>query len=173
MSSRVGSDCYTIWSAEMYFYFYSNFSFWQEIYFLYNNLNPVIDTLGMKLHPVILGFFLFVEIVCYISLYHYLYNHDKSMANQQIISQDVYKSRTRVHFISLYAQVLGFFTEIVYFLIAAIVKFVGQKLSIRNILDYSNSLKMVEYFVTSTINIFATPDLRKALLSIFKRDWPF
>ena len=173
MSSRVGSDCYTIWSAEMYFYFYSNFSFWQEVYFLYNNLNPVIDTLGMKLHPVVLGIFLILELSCYISLYHYLYNHDRSMANQHIISQDVYKSRTRVHFISLYAQVLGFFTEIVYFLIAAIVKFVGHKLSIRNILDYSNSLKMVEYFVTSTINIFATPDLRKALLSIFKRDWPF
>ena len=130
-------------------------------------------TIGMKVVPVVGIAFRVTEVLLYASIYIKIANHNKTMMSSLVISQDVYKSRTRVHFISLYAQVLGFFTEIVYFLIAAIVKFVGHKLSIRNILDYSNSLKMVEYFVTSTINIFATPDLRKALLSIFKRDWSF
>ena len=130
----------------------------------------MLDTLGMKVHPFILGFCQILELVCYLSIYLYLYKHDKTMVNQKIISQDVYKSRTRVNFISLYAQVLGFMTEIIYFLIAAIVKVVGRKLFAPNILDYINSLRMVEYWATSTIYVLATADLRKQLLSIFKRD---
>ena len=126
----------------------------------------------MKIYPSILLMLQFLELLCYINLYIFIRNHNQTLATEKIISQDNFRSRSRVQSISLYAQFLGFVIEIIYNILHFLIKILGRKLFLPDIIDFSNYFKLTEFGLVTTIDILATPDLRnEMLLLIRKRQW--
>ena len=141
----------------------------QVVYLQYNGLDPVTNTLGMKIYPIILLLLQLMELSCYINLYNYIRSHDQRLVNDKVISHDKYQSRSRLHSISIVAQFLGFIVEIIYNILHFLIKLLGQKLFLPDIVDYSNIFKMTEFGVVTTIDILATPEMRKKLFSMVGR----
>jgi hypothetical protein len=66
--------------------------------------------------------------------------------------------------------VCGFVVELLYLVIQFIVKLIGKRFYNTNILELLNGLKTTEFAIISTVEVLATPAMRKALLGWFKRN---
>ena len=123
----------------------------------------------MKIYPSILLMLQFLELLCYINLYIFIRNHNQTLATEKIISQDNFRSRSRVQSISLYAQFLGFVIEIIYNILHFLIKILGRKLFLPDIIDFSNYFKLTEFGLVTTIDILATPNLRNEMLLLIRK----
>jgi hypothetical protein len=114
--------------------------------------------------------FQLAEVTCYLALHQFILKHNNEMVKSKIISGEIYKSRKQIHIISLTGQIYGFIVEVVYLVFVLIVRLIGVKFLNVNILDAANALKMTEFGVIATVQVFMSPELRQKFLSVFKRN---
>ena len=136
---------------------------------LYNQKEPKTTTTFSKMYLLILFCFQIIELALYLILFQYISQHNKEMAQANIISNDLLNSRKRLNFFSLSAQMLGFLTEAVYFIISLITRVIERRYMIPNIREYTNVGVFVLFSTNSTVLILASSDLRKKLFALFKR----
>lgn len=136
---------------------------------LYSGREAKATTMFSQLYLFILVGFQFLELVCYLILYRYISKHNQEMADNNIISTDLLSSRRRINVLSLYAQICGFVTEVVYFIILLITKVLGRSHLIPNTREYSNVAVIVLFGTNSTVIILASSELRKKFFELFKR----
>lgn len=135
----------------------------------YNLKGPVpSETIWMKLYPLILILFQLMEMTCYTVLFRYLAKHHKEMVDNQIISNDHYRAKKRIHLFSLYAHIAGFVVEVIYLVAVLCLRIVGKKFSPKHSIDVVNLFRMTEFGVTSTVQILVSSDLRQKLLSFLR-----
>jgi len=128
------------------------------------------ETTEMKLFPIILILFQLSEMTCYILLFKHLAKHHKEMVDNNVISNDHYRARKRMHLFSLYAHLAGFAVEVAYLFAVMCLKIIGKKLFPKHSIDIVNIFRMTEYGATSTVQILVSSDLRQKFFAIFKKE---
>ena len=113
--------------------------------------------------------FQMMELVCYLILFRYITDHNMEMHRNNVISDDLLKSRRRINIFSLNAQVVGFAIEATFFVLNLSLKAIGRKYFPPNTQEYSNIALVLLFCVNSTVPILASSELRKKFLAMFSR----
>jgi len=92
------------------------------------------------------------------------------MVDNNVISNDHYRAKKRIHLFSLYAHIAGFTVEVIYLIALFLLRIIGKKLSPKHSIDIVNLFRMTEFGVTSTVQILVSSDLRQKLFSIVNMD---
>lgn len=140
------------------------------MYLLYHKQEGRYDTFLMKLNMNSMFLFRIGEIVFYIILYRILLKHNNEMQQNNIISQDLNRARRKVNLLSVYAHILGFVAENLYYVIALLWRMIGQtdtqsERSRENVAV----LLIVQFAIVSTVPILASSELRPKFLALFKQ----
>jgi hypothetical protein len=101
--------------------------FFQEVYFEYNKRETVSQTLSMKVAPLLWFSLQILEFLCYATLHSYVSNHHKMMLSSDLISSDIYRSRKRIHLLSMAAQLYGFLVKVVYISFVILYRILGKR----------------------------------------------
>ena len=141
----------------------------QEVFFNYNGLNPIQDTMIQKMYPMVLASFQIIELTSYMAIHRYVQGHHRTMLNNQIISRDLYQTRKHKHLFSFYAQIGGFVVEVIYLMALTLVKVLGRKLFSKHSVELLNYLRATEFGVTATVQVFMSPDLRQRLIDLLQK----
>lgn len=136
----------------------------------YNKQDVGYDTFLVKINRNFMFLFRILEIVCYLILYRVLFKHDNEMAQNNIISQDLNRARKRVNLLSVYAHILGFVFENLYYVLAILWRIIGQAdTRTERSREITGVILIVQFAFVSTVPIFASPELRTKFLDLFKR----
>ena len=145
------------------------FGYFQEIFQLYNRREVKATTNITKLFLFILIGFQFFELMCYLILFQYLSQHNREMADNNIISADLHKSRKSINIFSLKAQVCGFITEAIFLIFTLITKLLERRHFVPNSREYGNTGVLILFCTNSTVQILASAELRKKFYALFRR----
>ena len=137
------------------------------MYQLYSQKKIVTNKTFSRFFPLILLCFQLFELVCYLVLFRYISQHNKEMAENNIISTDLVSNRRRINIFSLYAQICGFITEAVYLNSAWITRLLERRQMITHTREYANVGLIVLFSINPTVQIFASSELRKKILRNF------
>ena len=141
----------------------------QEVYLIYSGKEPKASTALSKFYLLLLFCFQVFEFMFYLSLYLFITKHNKEMAETNIITTDIQKSRKRLNLLSLKAQMMGFFIEAAFFLLSLSSKMIERRLLIPKFREYTHFSSVIMLFsINSTMLIMASSDLRKKLFALFR-----
>ena len=107
--------------------------------------------------------------IIYLILFQYVSKHNKEMAENNVISNDVVRRRRQINVLSLYAQMSGFSTEVFYQILLLVSKVIERKYYIQRMREIANAWVMYLYVINSMALIFASSELRKKFFELFKR----
>lgn len=120
----------------------------------------------MQLAPIIGSLLQFTEFTCYIIIYIYLYKHDHNMAQNSVISFDIYKSRQKRNLFSLSGQGVCFLMEGLFLFHLLILNVVKVGFSSKEI---SFALRVPQFALQTILQISTSRDIREKLISCIKR----
>ena len=133
----------------------------------YNGQLTVAMSKIAKMFMAVLITIQFLELVCYLTLLHFINKHNKEMQRNGIISNDILKRRRRSHILSFNAQVFGFAIEISFLGFNLFLKLMGRNFFPPKLREYSSFLFLIIFCTNSTVQILASSDLRVKFFAMF------
>ena len=117
----------------------------------------------MQLAPIIGSLLQMTEFTCYLIIYIYLYKHDHNMAQNSVISFDIYKSRQKRNSFTLSCQVACFLMEGLFLFHLLFLNAFGYGFSSK---ETSFALRVPQFALQTILQILTSRDIRAKLISI-------
>ena len=127
---------------------------------LQSNDSIMDPTTEMKLLPVIGTFLKLNEFCIYLFIFHDLYNHNKYLAINSVISSDVFNNRQKHNSLTLSCQVGCFIVEGLFTFHLLVANVLGPKFSSKEI---SFSLRVPQFAIQTLLQISTSKEIRENL----------
>ena len=110
------------------------------------------------------------ELILYAIIYSFVLNHNRSMLDSTVITRETYKNRQRCHIYSLASQMAHSAVEMFYSFSLNLV-ITNTSLDIY-IFELAAAFKILSFGILSTVQIFASLDLRLKLFYLINKFKP-
>ena len=122
----------------------------------------------MKLVTTIFIFIQLGELLCYIHLNCFIFNHNHKMMSTSVISSDTFKRRQRSHVFSMTGQMNHFLAELGYWILLNLTFFFRDQGSSTDFLELATYVKLTNFGIISSVQVLSTPELRAEFLSFIE-----
>ena len=123
-------------------------------------------TNGMKIFMVTTIGLQLGEGLCYVLSFDYLHKHDKSMMSKSIISAKTFNKRKQQNVFTLAGQLYTFIIKLAFSMIMYAASSIGNSYSFNNAMEWINLIRLTEFGIISTVQVFTSAEIRDHLFSI-------
>ena len=131
------------------------------------SVEPV--TTAMRMIGALDFIFLAMELVCYVYIFGLIRAHDDTMLREAIISMETYKRRQRLSSFTMTSQAYIFAVKLVYMIILNLALILSGRSSSIDVLELANALRVVQFGIISTVQVFFSAEIRRDFLMMSGR----